>query len=55
MTEEIVKTEEQEIVELNGKKVTLEKLEEAKKDAKKQKGIKIREIIKGIFKTKIEG
>lgn len=42
-------------VTLNGKEITLEKLEEEKASAKKQKGIKIREIIKGVFKKKIEG
>jgi hypothetical protein len=47
--------EHEEMVTLNGKKITYSQLEEKKKEAKQQKGVRIVESSPKVFRTKIEG
>ncbi len=44
----------QDMVTLNGSRITRKKLQEKIKEAKQQKGMKIREISPNVFRTKLE-
>ncbi len=43
------------LIELNGKKLTLQAFQEEKEKLEKKKGITVVEISEGVFRTRIQG